>query len=114
MTFEPKILIIREDLFALAGRDYLEALLLHRFLQKDFSVWCPYPYDQFHKDMLLYHIKSSKINKSIQRLIDKGYIDKRYSGFHRAQVNSFLTHHKIVNRDLVRLGYPEYVESHAL
>lgn len=114
MTFEPKILIIREDLFALTGRDYLEALLLHRFLQKDFNDWQHYPYDQFHKDMLLYSAKGSKINKAIQRLLDKGYIDKRYSGAHRAQANSFLTHVRIVNRDLVRLGYPEYLESHAL
>ena len=113
MTFEPKIIIIREDLFALAGRDYLEALLLHRFLQEDFIELQKYSYDQLHKDVMFYEHKSSKVNKSIQRLVDKGYVKKLYSLASKSQINSYKCIRGIVNRDLLRLGYPEYVEFHA-
>jgi|HubBroStandDraft_6_1064221.scaffolds.fasta_scaffold732226_2 hypothetical protein len=110
--FKPKIIIIREDLFAIAGRDYLEALLLHRFLQNDFIKLYHYTFEQLHEDMMLTEVKSSKINKAVTRLVDKGYLQKCYSGASRSQINSYKCLRDAINRDLLRLGYPEYVEFH--
>jgi len=113
MGFDPKVLIIREDLFALAGRDHLECLMLHRMLQKDFVDWNPYSFDQFHRDMMLFDTKSAKVNKCIIRLVDKGYILKQYSLEAKIQKNSYKTQLHKVNSDLQRLGYPIYEEYHA-
>lgn len=111
--FQPKVIIIREDLFTLASKDHLEALLLHRLLQKDFSDWQLYSFDQFHKDMMLFGVKSSKISKALMRLVDKGYLLKQHALQVHRQMNSYKVQYHVVNRDLERLGYPAYEEYHS-
>lgn len=111
MTFIPKVLVVREDLYALCGSCYLEAILLHRFLKGDFDDLTPYRMEDFHKDVMQFDVKSSKPKIALTRLSDKGYIKKVYSMHARTQMNKYQVIRDTVNRDLMRLGFPAY-DSH--
>lgn len=111
MSFIPKVIIIREDLFALAGQCYTEALLLHRMLMGDFKELNPYRMEDFHYDLLLGDNKSSKPKKALTRLIDKRYVEKVYSMEAKMQMNKYQILIENINRDLLRLGYPPYEQT---
>jgi hypothetical protein len=102
-----RILIIHEDIFRICGCNYIEAMILEMFISSGFDVPIAASVECIASTIFLGAASYSKVQNSLNRLLDKGYVRNDVVGapkpFNRKAPKIWQLDLDIVERDIKRL-----------
>jgi hypothetical protein len=103
----PRTLRLREDLFRICGCSHIEALLLETFLSGEFDEPKAAGVDTLAQSIFLNTTNYTKVQNSLKRLCDKGYIGvtltEAENRHNRHMPRVWVVKRDIINRDIRRL-----------